>query len=72
MEEVSLVNYTVKWFHGPCECFSHVPPLGWTSSPLHSLINCILCLEEDSPLVLFPGVNEMRRKVTLSPPAKAV
>lgn len=62
MKEVSLVNYSVS-----CERFSHVLPLGWTSSPQRSLINCILCLEEGSPLLLFPGVNEMRRKVTLSP-----
>lgn len=62
MKEVSLVNYSVS-----CERFSHVLPLGWTSSLLRSLINCILCLEEGSPLLLFPGVNEMRRKVTLSP-----
>lgn len=61
MKEVSLVNYTVS-----CERCSHVLPLGWTSL-LHSLINCVLCLEEDSPLLLFPGVNEMRRKVTPSP-----
>lgn len=62
MKEVSLVNYSVS-----CERFSHVLPLGWTSSLLRSLINCVLCLEEGSPLLLFPGVNEMRRKVTLSP-----
>lgn len=67
MEEVSLVNYTVKSFLVSCERFSYVLPLGWTSSLLHSLINCILCLGEDSPLLLFPGVNEMRTKVTLSP-----
>lgn len=68
MEEVSLVNYTVKSFHVSYERFSPVLPLGWTSSLLLHLINCVLCLEEDSPLLLFPGVNEMRRKVTLSPP----
>lgn len=67
MEEVSLVNYTMKSFHVSCERFSHILPLGWTSSLLHSLINCILCLEEDSTLLLLPGVNEMKTKVTLSP-----
>lgn len=67
MEEVSLVNYTVNSFHVSYERFSHVLPLGWTSSLLHNPINCILCLEENSPLLLFTGVNELRTEVTLSP-----
>lgn len=66
MKEVSLVNYAVGSFRVSCERFSHVPPLGRTSSLLRGLINCVWCLEEDSPLLLFPGVNEMRRKVTPS------
>lgn len=68
MEEVSLVNYTVKSFQVSCKRCSHVLPRGWTSALLYSLTNCILCLEEDSPLVLFPGVNEMREVWLWAPP----
>lgn len=45
------------------EYFNHVRPLGWTSSLLRHLINCFLRLEENSPLLLFPGVNELRREM---------
>lgn len=59
MKEVSLVNYSVSY-----ERLSRVLPLGWTSS---LLLNSIWCWEPPPPLLLFPGVNEMGAKVTLSP-----
>lgn len=56
MEEVSLVNYSVKSFHVPCEGPSHVLPSGWTLIASRGWRKTRLFL-------LFPGVNETRTEV---------
>lgn len=51
--------FTVSISDTSCPCGGHLSLFFHLRSVV---INCLLCLEEDSPHLLFPGVNEMRRE----------